>query len=50
MEYNPIDIGNSLTLLRDTQPNEVHNLAAQSFIETSFNQPMATAQITGLVV
>jgi GDPmannose 4,6-dehydratase len=31
-------------------PDEVYNLAAQSFVPTSFNQPAATANITGLGV
>ncbi len=48
IEYDLTDLGSSLTLIREAQPDEVYNLAAQSFVGTSFNQPMATAQITGL--
>jgi GDPmannose 4,6-dehydratase len=33
-----------------SQPDEVYNLAAQSFVGTSFNQPIATAKIDGLGV
>jgi GDPmannose 4,6-dehydratase len=48
VEYDLTDLGSSITLLRDTQPDEVYNLAAQSFVGASFNQPAATAQITGV--
>lgn len=48
VEYDLTDLGSSLTLIREAQPDEVYNLAAQSFVGTSFNQPMTTAQITGL--
>jgi GDPmannose 4,6-dehydratase len=36
--------------LRETQPNEVYNLAAQSFVPTSWNQPVLTGEFTGLGV
>jgi GDPmannose 4,6-dehydratase len=36
--------------LRDTQPSEVYNLAAQSFVPTSWNQPVLTGEFTGLGV
>ncbi len=48
IEYDLTDLGSSLTLIRDTEPDEIYNLAAQSFVGVSFNQPTATAQITGL--
>lgn len=35
-------------VLRDHRPNEVYNLAAQSFVATSFSQPALTGEITGL--
>ncbi|MDL9999600.1 GDP-mannose 4,6-dehydratase [Variovorax sp. J22P240] len=47
-EYDLTDLGSSLALIRDTAPDEVYNLAAQSFVGVSFNQPAATAQITGV--
>src|SRR5262245_66060141 len=37
-------------LLRDVQPDEVYNLAAQSFIPTSFSQPLLTGEFTALGV
>lgn len=48
VEYDLTDLGSSLTLINDAQPDEVYNLAAQSFVGVSFNQPVATAQITGV--
>jgi GDPmannose 4,6-dehydratase len=36
--------------LRDTKPDEVYNLAAQSFVPTSWNQPVLTGEFTGLGV
>lgn len=37
-----------LTILKESQPAEIYNLAAQSFVEASFRQPLTTAQITGM--
>ena len=48
VEYDLTDLGSSLTLIRDAEPDEIYNLAAQSFVGVSFNQPVATAQITGV--
>ncbi|SEU03160.1 GDP-mannose 4,6-dehydratase [Variovorax sp. OV084] len=48
VEYDLTDLGSSLTLVRDAEPEEIYNLAAQSFVGVSFNQPAATAQITGI--
>jgi GDPmannose 4,6-dehydratase len=36
--------------LRDARPAEVYNLAAQSFVPTSWNQPVLTAEFTGVGV
>lgn len=48
VEYDLTDLGSSIRLLEKAQPDEVYNLAAQSFVAVSFDQPIATAQITGL--
>ncbi len=48
VEYDLTDLGSSLSLLQKAQPDEVYNLAAQSFVGVSFDQPTTTAQITGL--
>jgi GDPmannose 4,6-dehydratase len=39
-----------VNLLREVQPREVYNLAAQSFIPTSFSQPLLTGEFTALGV
>ena len=36
--------------LREAQPHEVYNLAAQSFVPTSWNQPVLTAEFTAIGV
>ena len=42
---------NSLTsTIQDVQPDEVYNLAAQSFVETSWKQPVLTGEFTALGV
>lgn len=43
-----LDLGNIIRVLEKTQPDEVYNLAAQSFVAVSFEQPVVTAEITGL--
>ncbi|HNT29644.1 MAG TPA: GDP-mannose 4,6-dehydratase [bacterium] len=39
-----------IDLLREVQPDEVYNLAAQSFVPTSWNQPVLTGEFTALGV
>ncbi len=48
VEYDLTDLGASIDLLQRMQPDEVYNLAAQSFVGASFGQPSTTAQITGI--
>ena len=48
VEYDLTDQGASISLLSQCEPDEVYNLAAQSFVGVSFEQPSTTAQITGL--
>ena len=48
VEYDLTDLSSSIRLLETTQATEVYNLAAQSFVGVSFEQPLATAAITGL--
>src|SRR5207245_4160510 len=38
------------TVIRDARPDEVYNLAAQSFVPTSWNQPELTGEFTALGV
>src|SRR5918998_417278 len=44
------DEASLIGLLREHRPVEVYNLAAQSFVQTSFTQPVLTGEITGLGV
>jgi GDPmannose 4,6-dehydratase len=39
-----------VAVLEDSRPQEVYNLAAQSFVPTSWNQPVLTAEFTGVGV
>lgn len=48
IEYDLTDLGASIAMLQKTQPDEIYNLAAQSFVGVSFEQPTTTAQITGM--
>lgn len=48
LEYDLTDMGAAIRLLEKTKATEVYNLAAQSFVGVSFEQPHTTAQITGL--
>lgn len=48
IEYDLTDFGSAIRLLETSKPDEVYNLAAQSFVAVSFDQPIATAQMTGL--
>ena len=48
VEYDLTDLASSIRLFDQTKPDEVYNLAAQSFVAVSFDQPITTAQITGL--
>lgn len=48
MEYDLTDPYSSIRLLQTTGALEVYNLAAQSFVGVSFEQPITTAEITGI--
>lgn len=48
VEYDLTDMGSAIRLLTTSEATEVYNLAAQSFVGVSFDQPLATSQITGL--
>ncbi|CAH0243019.1 GDP-mannose 4,6-dehydratase [Massilia sp. Bi118] len=48
VEYDLTDLSSSIRLMESTRPDEVYNLAAQSFVGVSFEQPVTTASITGL--
>lgn len=48
VEYDLTDLSSSIRLLQRSEAVEVYNLAAQSFVGVSFEQPLATAEITGV--
>jgi GDPmannose 4,6-dehydratase len=48
VEYDLTDLSSSIRLLQTTGAKEVYNLAAQSFVGVSFDQPLTTAEITGI--
>jgi len=48
VEYDLTDLSTSIRLLEQTGAKEVYNLAAQSFVGVSFDQPFTTAEITGI--
>lgn len=48
VEYDLTDLGSSIRILETSKASEIYNLAAQSFVGVSFDQPITTAQITGL--
>jgi len=48
VEHDLTDLSASIRLLQEHEPDELYNLAAQSFVGTSFRQPITTAEITGV--
>jgi GDPmannose 4,6-dehydratase len=53
LELRQADLLDQLSLIRlleETEPHEVYNLAAQSFVPTSWNQPVLTGEFTALGV
>jgi len=48
VEFDLIDATNAIRMVSEIEPDEIYNLAAQSFVGVSFEQPLATAHITGL--
>jgi GDPmannose 4,6-dehydratase len=48
VEHDLTDLGGTIALLDRLQPSEIYNLAAQSFVGVSFDQPTTTTQITGI--
>jgi len=48
VEFDLTDQSNAIRMVSEIEPDEIYNLAAQSFVGVSFEQPIATANITGL--
>lgn len=45
-----LDLSGLIRSFKEIRPDEVYNLAAQSFVKTSWNQPILTGQVTGIGV
>lgn len=50
VDGNLLDLSGLIRTFRDVQPDEVYNLGAQSFVKSSWQQPILTGQVTGLGV
>ena len=48
MDGNLTDLSSLMRALKEVRPDEVYNLGAQSFVKTSWNQPLLTGQVTAL--
>ena len=48
VEFDLTDLSSCIRLLQKTDPAEIYNLAAQSFVSVSFDQPITTGEITGI--
>jgi GDPmannose 4,6-dehydratase len=48
VEYDLTDLSSSIRLVQNTEATEIYNLAAQSFVGVSFDQPVTTAEITAI--
>jgi GDPmannose 4,6-dehydratase len=48
IDGNLTDLSSLLRTIRNLQPNEVYNLGAQSFVKSSWQQPILTGNVTGL--
>jgi GDPmannose 4,6-dehydratase len=50
VEHDLTDLSSCIRLVSAVEPDEIYNLAAQSFVGVSFEQPITTGEITGLGV
>jgi GDPmannose 4,6-dehydratase len=48
VDGNLTDLSALIRVMQEVKPEEVYNLGAQSFVKTSWNQPLLTGQVTGL--
>jgi GDPmannose 4,6-dehydratase len=48
VSFDLMDMGSAISLIGRFHPHEIYNLAAQSFVQSSFAEPIATATYTGL--
>ncbi|MGF1621676.1 MAG: GDP-mannose 4,6-dehydratase [Rhodomicrobiaceae bacterium] len=45
---NLLDLSCLIRIVEEVQPTEIYNLAAQSFVKSSWSQPLLTSQVTGI--
>lgn len=50
VDGNVTDLSNLVRVIEDEAPDEIYNLAAQSFVQASWSQPILTGTVTGLGV
>ncbi|WNJ90042.1 GDP-mannose 4,6-dehydratase [Bosea sp. 685] len=50
IDGNLLDLSGLIRTLREVKPDEIYNLAAQSFVRSSWQQPILTGQVTALAV
>jgi GDPmannose 4,6-dehydratase len=48
VDGNLTDLSSLIRIMREVKPEEIYNLAAQSFVKSSWNQPLLTGAVTGL--
>jgi GDPmannose 4,6-dehydratase len=48
IDGNLTDVSSLIRCLRDVKPDEIYNLAAQSFVKSSWNQPLLTGHVTAI--
>jgi GDPmannose 4,6-dehydratase len=48
IEIELTDLGNIINIINEVKPDEIYNLAAQSFVASSFKIPIGTSYITGI--
>jgi GDPmannose 4,6-dehydratase len=48
IDANLTDLSSLLRTVREVRPDEVYNLGAQSFVKSSWSQPLLTGQVTGM--
>lgn len=48
VEHDLTDLSSTISLLETSQPQEIYNLAAQSFVGVSFSQPRTTTEINAI--
>ena len=48
LDANLIDVSSLIRVMQEAHPDEVYNLGAQSFVKSSWNQPLLTGHVTAL--